>query len=148
MPGKVTEGGGRLDAFRSILLDLANGDATLDEAILRTQRDLPRHGSPHNGNNRVFPEGWAERLVRIQFSRFYNQAVLEQLRDEGAQSCFVPHSSAEDASSPCTQALAGANQSVAMLYQRLVDSYRNGKFSREPKIPNHPHCTHVVRPID
>ncbi len=146
MPGKVTEGGNRLSTFREILRDLANGEITLDEAYLRTQRDLPRYESPHSGNNRVFADGWAERLVRIQFSRFYNQAVLEQLREEGAQTCFVPHSDAEDAISPCTRELAGANQSVNVLYQRLIDSYRNGQFGREPKIPNHPHCTHVVRP--
>jgi hypothetical protein len=148
MPGKVLEGGNRLDLFREILTDLTTGDISLDEAYWRTETEIPRHTSPHSSSNRVFPQGWAERQVRTQFSRFYNQAVLERLRDEGATLCFVPHSVAEDASSRCTQLLAGQQQSVDVLYQRLIEAYAGGNWSQEVKIPNHPHCTHVVTPIE
>ena len=148
MPGKVLEGDDRLDVFRTILVDLANGNINMDDAYRRTQMELSHDTSPHSSNNRVFAEGWAERLVRIQFSRFYNQAVLEQLRDEEITVCFVPHSEAEDISSPCTRLLAGQQQSVDMLYQRLINAYAQGNWSREVKIPNHPHCTHVVTPIE
>lgn len=148
MPGKVLEGGDRLDKFRVILTDLANGAIDVDEASWRTETEIPRHTSPHSSSNRVFAQGWAERQVRTQFSRFYNQAVLEQLRDKGAEMCFVPHSDAEDAMSPCTQLLAGQQQEVAMLHQRLVAAYAQGNWSKEVKIPNHPHCTHVVMPIE
>lgn len=148
MPGKVTEGGDRLETFRQTLTDLTNGEIELKEAYVRTERELPRYDSPHSDNNKVFPDGWAERLVRIQFSRMYNQAVLEQLRDDGIKDCFVPHSDFEKADSRCTLELAGSEQSVSVLYQRLIDSYRDGQFSRHAKIPNHPHCTHVVRPSE
>ena len=147
MPGKVLEGGNRLEVFRGILIDVANGDIVLDEAYLRTETEIPRHTSPHSSSNRVFPDGWAERQVRTQLSRFYNQAVLEQLRSGGATECFVPHSDAESISSPCTRLLAGQRQNIDMLHQRLIDAYEKGQWSKEVKIPNHPHCTHVVRPV-
>lgn len=147
MPGKVLEGGNRLDVFRAIIVDLSSGDILLDEAYWRTETETPRHTSPHSSNNRVFPEGWPERQVRTQLSRFYNQAVLEQLRSEGATICFVPHSAAEDATSRCTQLLAGQQQKVNVLYQRLTNAYALGNWSQEVKIPNHPHCTHVVTPV-
>lgn len=148
MAGKVLERANRLEVFRNILTDLANGNINLNEAYLRTEAEIPRDASPHSFNNRVFPHGWAERLVRIQFSRFYNQAVLEQLQQEGATMCFVPHSDTEDPSSPCTRVLAGQQQSVDILYQRLTEAYAKGNFSREVKIPDHPHCTHVVTPVE
>jgi hypothetical protein len=90
MPGKVTEGEERLEEFRVILTDLVNGQIDLTEAYERTSVDLPRQASPHSGNNRVFPDGWEERLVRTQLSRFYNQAVMEKLLSEGENECFVP----------------------------------------------------------
>ena len=61
--------------------------------------------------------------------------------------CFVPHSDEQDASSACTQQLAGGLHSVTMLYTRLLDNYQMGNWLKEVKIPNHPHCTHVVRPV-
>jgi hypothetical protein len=144
MPGKVTEGEGRLEKFRVILTDLVNGQINLTEAYVRTSVDLPRQASPHSGNNRVFPDGWEERLVRTQLSRFYNQAVMEKLLSEGENQCFVPHSSAEASDSACSIHLAGSNHDLKTLYNRLVDSYTNGKWIQDVKIPNHPHCTHVV----
>lgn len=145
MAGKVTESKERLEKFRVILADLVNGQINLTEAYARTSVELPRQASPHSGNNRVFPDGWEERLVRTQLSRFYNQAVMEKLLSEGENQCFVPHSSAEASDSPCSMYLAGSNHDLKMLYNRLVDSYANGKWTQEVKIPNHPHCTHVVR---
>ena len=94
----------------------------------------------------MFASGWAERLVRTQFSRFYNQAVLQQLTAHGDTECFVPHSASEQASSQCSQLLAGRTHNVQGLLTLLADSYALGQFSKTPKIPDHPHCTHVVRP--
>lgn len=149
IPGKVLEddSGNRLEVFRHILTELANGEIGLETAYQQTQTRLPIHTSPHSSNSRVFSDRWAERLVRTQLSRFYNQAVLKQLLEIGAENCFVPHSEAEKLSSSCTQELAGRQHLVSMLYDRLIDNYSNGNFSREVKIPNHPHCTHVVRPV-
>ena len=148
MPGKILEdnNGKRLEIFRDILTDLVNGVISLTEAYQRTEDELPRHTSPHSSNNRVFAKGWSERLVRIQLSRFYNQAVLEQLQSKSIDICFVPHSVEEDTSSACTQQLAGKQHQVAMLYDHLIEAYQKGIWSKEVKIPNHPHCTHVVRP--
>ena len=107
IPGKVLEGGNRLDAFRSILLDLIVGRVDLHEAYRRTGRDLPRTSSPYSRSNLVFAEGWEERLVRTQLSRFYNQAVMEKLRAAGHDKCFVAHSTDEDVNSRCSRVSGG-----------------------------------------
>ncbi len=146
MAGKATEGGTRLQDFRLILADLVEGRLDLERASERTLRELPRASSLHGDSNRVFASGWAERLVRTQYSRFYNQAVLQALLAHGETSCFVPHSSDEDGGSKCSRLLAGAHHSVQTLYDRLVQSYAAGNFGQDAKIPDHPHCTHVVRP--
>jgi hypothetical protein len=144
MPGKVTEGEGRLEEFRVILTHLVKGQINLAEARAQTSVKLSRQASLHNGNNRVFPDGWESRLVHTQISRFYNQAVMEKLLSDGKTQCFVPHSSAEAPDSPCSMHLAGSNHDLKTLYARLIDSYAKGKWTQDIKVPNHPHCTHVV----
>ena len=144
--GKATDGGDRDEKLRTILKDLFNGGINFSEAYRRTEIELPRHSSNHRESNRVFASGWAERLVLIQYSRFYNQAVMEKLINDGHTECFVPHSPGEDDSSPCTQHLAGRNHNLQTLYTRLIQSYERGQWTREVKIPDHPHCTHVVTP--
>jgi len=145
--GKALEGSGRTESFREILRELALGRENQFQAIRRTSRELPRGLSPHASNNRVFTSDWDERLVRIQFSRFYNQAVLEELDERGEEQCFVPHSSAEDPTTLCSRELAGRTHEVKRLHSLLVESYGRAQWPKEPKIPNHPHCTHVVRPV-
>ena len=145
--GKVTEGGDRLIRFKEILKKLVSGEIGLLEAYYQTDNNIPRHTSIHNGNNRVFPTGWAERLVRTQYSRFYNQAVLKQLIDEGQSECIVPHSSEEERSSKCSQFLAGRAHDPHLLQGRLTNAYANGVWNNDLKIPDHPHCSHVVTPV-
>jgi len=145
--GKVMEGGDRLEKFRAIMKELVQGEIDLPEAYHRTEIDLPRHTSIHSSSNRVFCQNWAERHVRTQFSRFYNQAVMEKLLAEGHTQCFVPHSSIEDPGSPCSLQLAGGSHDLKTLYDWLVRSYADGEWVQEVKIPNHPHCTHVVVPV-
>ena len=147
-PGKITEGGDRLIRLKEILKHLVNGEINLLEAYRRTELELPRASSAHAANNRVFPSGWAERLVRTQLSRFYNQALLEQLISEGHSQCFVPHSSEEDQSSKCSMYLAGNTHDIQVLYNRLIESYGKGNWSSEVKVPEHPHCTHVIAPTN
>ena len=146
MPGKVTEGGERLATFRRILRDLVSGHIDLREAYRRTEEELPREDSPYAHDNRVFPHDWGERLVRTQLSRCYNQAVMEELLAAGETTCHVPRSQAESIESRCSQELAGGNYDLQVLYDRLIQSYRDGQWSGEVKIPNHPHCTHTVTP--
>lgn len=147
MAGKATEGGDRLAQFRGVLVELINGKVGVAGAIQLVEIRLPRDGSAHAANNRVFPDGWAERLVRTQFSRLYSQAVLESLAATGQTRCFVAHSSEEDPNSPCSRSLAGQSHDVGAMLGVLVRSYVQGQFSKDPKVPDHPHCTHVVSPV-
>lgn len=93
-------------------------------------------------------KGWDQRLVHTHFSRLYNQAVLELLAHEGHTECFVPHSSHERPDGECGLVLAGRRHDIAVLFVRLVDAYLKHKRVDAPKVPNHPHCTHVVGPVD
>lgn len=146
MPGKVTEGDTRLDRFRPVLVELANGNLDLDTAYRRTEETLARVESQYAHDNRVFAQDWGERLVRTQLSRCYNQAVMEELLSRGETRCHVPRSQAEKPSTPCSRQLAGGNHDLRMLYDRLISSYRDAQWGRDVKIPNHPHCTHTVTP--
>ncbi|MGF9659606.1 hypothetical protein FJP64_12345 [Kosakonia cowanii] len=145
--GKVTEGGDRLMKLRLTLSRLTNDQLSLDEAIREVEHQLPRHTSIHSDSNQVFSSNWAERLIRTQYSRFYNQAVLEDQIAKGKSECYVPPSSQEDAVSQCSQTLAGRSHDISYLLKLLVTSYEEGKWDKTPKIPDHPHCTHVVKPI-
>lgn len=144
---KALEGGDRLTRFRTILKKLVTGEMDLIEAYQGTTVELPRDGSIHVHNNRVFPKDWAERLVRTEYSRFYNQAVMEKLLAEGNTQCFVPHSSQEKPDSKCSIYLAGRVHDLKVLYDRLIEAHSKGNYSSDLKIPDHPHCTHVVTPV-
>ena len=146
--GKVLEGDGRTESLRDILAAFFESQASLDEAVEMVASALPQNESPHLHDNRVFADGWDERLVRTQASRFYNQAVLENLKEEGNQHCYVPHSAEEDVDTDCTLQLAGNEAEVDTLLDRLVRTYGRADYHNEVKIPNHPHCTHTVVPSD
>lgn len=146
IPGKVTEGGNRTEHLRDILRSYFEGIISLDQTIQRISEELPRYDSPHAHNNRVFPDGWDKRLARTQISRFYNQAVLQVLKVQGEEKCFIPHSKHEDRDSPCTTQLAGGLAEIDILLDRLLRAYRNGEWHNEVMIPEHPHCTHTVTP--
>lgn len=148
MAGKVTEGGDRLTRFREILKKVVIGELGLMEAFHSTSNEIPRHSSVHGGNNRVFCDRWAERLVSTQYSRFYNQAVLEQFIADGLNECFVHHSSEEKSSSKCSQFLAGYAHDPHILYSRLINAYCNDIWNKETRIPDHPYCSHVVAPVE
>lgn len=147
IPSKATEGGNRTENLRQILIEFFRGDISLQDCIDRISSDLPRRGSPYASNNRVFADRWEERLARTQISRFYNQAVLEELQKRGDSTCFIPVSDHQDLDSQCTKQLAGQKESVDMLYERLIETYRNGSWNDKVKIPDHPHCTHTVYPV-
>lgn len=129
--GKSTQEPSRLAELREILRELTLGEYN----IRRVEVRLPPHTSRHGHDRRVFARGWAERLVRTQYSRFYNQAVL------------VPRSPSQDHSTNCSRTIAGRVHRVDELLRNLVTAYANGDFSPSTRIPEHPHCTHVVRPI-
>jgi hypothetical protein len=147
LPVKVTEGGDRCAQRRAILGALFDGALTLDQTIAETEARLPRHGSPHRTSNLVFATGWARRLVHTHTSVFYTWAVLDHLLAAGESRCFVPHSQAEVATSPCSRLLAGRNHPADVLRDRLIGVYVHKEPSRAPLVPNHPHCTHVVAPL-
>ncbi|MGE3376477.1 MAG: hypothetical protein AB7O37_23340 [Vicinamibacteria bacterium] len=150
MPAKVLEGPGRPAALRRVLTDLLaplQPPYTLDEAYLAAEAALPRAGCLHAQSNQVFAAGWAERLVRTELSVSYNQTVLELVLAAGESQVHVPPSPREDASSPCTLHLAGSTQDAETLLRLLLQSYRQGRWQTALKVPNHPHCTHVVVPL-
>ena len=149
IPGKALEGVGRLEKFRDIMIDLIYQRISLQQAYLDVEKKLGYIGSPYAYNNRIFPTGWGERLVRTQLSRFYNQAILTQILNQGQEKCFIPHSNSEDSFSKCSLSLAGKEHNSKALLDAIVDIYSNGNFqNKSPRVPDHPHCTHVVRPID
>ena len=147
LPVKVTEGGDRGAQRRAILGRVFDGTLTLDQAVEETEQRLAREGSPHRTSNLVFASGWARRLIHTHTSVFYTWAVIELVLAAGDTRCFVPHSSAEAASSACSRLLAGRAHSAAALRDRLIEVYVAKQTLREPLIPNHPHCTHVVSPV-
>lgn len=147
LPVKVTEGGDRRAERRAILGALFDGALTLDQAVAETEARLARETSPHRTSNLVFASGWAKRLVHTHTSVFYTWAVLDHLIAAGQPRCFVPHSPAEASSSACSRLLAGRDHPAAALRERLIEVYVAKQTSREPLIPNHPHCTHVAAPI-
>ncbi len=143
---KALEGGNRKQKFKEILLELVNDEISLEESYVLVEKELGEETSIHQGNKRVFSDGWGERLIRTNLSKFYNQAVLLEIIESGGRVCFIPYSKYEDPESPCT-AIAGKENDANILLQRLVENYEEGNFTREIKIPNHPHCTHVVIPV-
>lgn len=145
--GKVTTGASRLEDFREILIDFFDLKIDLNVAITNVESRLPRQQSMFSGDNRVFASGWAERLVRTQVSRFYNQAVLETIIESGSDDCFVNHSTSEQSSSKCSQQLAGKTHSAKVMLERLKSSYGDGEWNKDLKIPEHPHCTHTFCPV-
>lgn len=147
IPGKVTEGKDRLENLKNILTQYFNGSIDLPQAISDVEFLLPKHTSPYKHNKRVFPQGWAERLIRTSVSRFYNQAVLTEIIESGGTECFIAHSSTESPDSDCSRLLADTKQSASDMLTRLTSAYRDGKWSKEVKIPNHPHCTHTIQPV-
>jgi hypothetical protein len=146
--GKVLEGGNRLNDFRNILKKLVNSELTYLKAISETELYLSKENSMYKNNGRVFSSDWAERLVKIQYSRFYNQAVMCLLLNSGETMCFVPTTLTQDPDSPCSKYLANRAHDINLLLDRLVDSYEKGNFTKEPMIPNHLHCSHVIKPIE
>jgi len=147
IPVKVTEGGDRRERRKAILHALFGGAITLDDAIAETELRLARTDSPHADSNRVFASGWARRLIHTHTSVFYSWAVLDAVLATGASRCFVPHSSAEAATSSCARQLAGRDHDAAVLRDRLVQCYVDKRPMRVPLVPNHPHCTHVASPM-
>jgi hypothetical protein len=145
--GKVLEGGNRLNNFRLILKDLTEAKITFQQTIRKTELNLPQTSSIHRDNGRVFTADWAERLVKLQFSRFYNQAVMNLLLNSGETQCYVPVTPTQRSDSTCAKELAGEIHSIKLLLTRLINSYENGNFSKDPKVPNHLHCSHVVKSI-
>lgn len=145
--GKSIEEDVRVNKFRDILIKLIEGNISgIEESYAKVESEIPRNESKYSSNNKVFSSRWSERLVRTQLSRFYNQAILEDLKDRGEEECFVPASSSCNLSSEC-KIIQNKNHKVDELLQNLIESYENGYFEKSKiKIPEHPYCSHVVKP--
>jgi len=146
---KALKGGNRDSIFRGILSQVVEGQITFVDAINELGVKIPRRSSIHADNNRVFSNRWEERLLRTEFSRFYNQAVLIMLESRGEELCTVPHSPVEDNDSRCTLSIAGKQWRVSQMLEHLINIYSKADFRDSgPKIPNHPNCVHVVKPLN
>ena len=146
--GKVIEEEERVKEFRKILIELVNSSLdTLEVSYTEVESKLSRDQSKYASDNHVFASGWAERLVRTHLSRFYNQAVLEELNEKGEEECFVPTSSSSNLSSRCA-IIQNQNYKVKDLLQNLINNYDLGQYDRSIKLPEHPHCSHVVKPLE
>jgi len=144
--GKSLEGGNRLCVFKDILTNLVDGNIGLEESYMMVETKISRYSSIHGSNNRVFPESWGERLIRTNLSKFYNQAVLLYILESGKDNCYIPHSKYEQGSQ-CSY-MAGKTHNAKEMLQKIEQAYEKGIFSKEFKIPDHPHCTHVVMPVE
>lgn len=145
--GKALEGNSRKEEFRKILLKLVNGEITLQESYEMVEKKLDRATSIYKDSNRVFAKGWGERLIRTNLSKFYNQAILLEITESGDSRCFIPHSNYEKPDSPCNS-IAGKENDAERLLVLLVETYEENNYTNQVKIPNHPHCTHVVMPLE
>lgn len=146
--GKSIEEDSRVDEFREILTKLVEGDIpSLEASFSEVESRLPRNQSKYSYDNRVFASGWAERLIRTHLSRFYNQAVLQDLDGNDEEECFVPASSSSNLSPRCA-IIQNQNYNVKELLQNLINNYDLGQYDKSIKIPEHPHCTHVVKPVE
>lgn len=147
LPCEATEGGDRDAQRRSILGASIEGALALEEAAAALEARLPREASPHRASSVVFASGWAHRLIHTQISVLYSWAVLDQLAAAGHTRCFVAHSAAEAPTTTCARLLAGRDHAIAGLRERLIDVHVAREPSREPLVPNHPHCAHVISPV-
>jgi hypothetical protein len=147
--GKSTEEPARIMTFRDILDRLVKGEiSSVEKACAAVRERLPQSMSKYNADSRyTFKMGWERLLVHTQLSRFYNQAVMELLMENGKSRCAVPHSPQEEGHL-CTIKLAGREHNIKPLYDLLIDNYEKGNYNSQiAKIPNHPYCSHVVRPV-
>lgn len=145
---KVLEGKGRQEKLKEILIEVVRRKRQLKDSYIWLERQLGRVGSSHEINNRVFPNGWGERVIRDNFSRFYNHAVMNLLLKDGHTKCYIPVSPYSDMDSKCSHSLSDGEHEIYPLLASLVDTYSNGNYSnKNPRIPDHPHCTHVVHPV-
>jgi hypothetical protein len=148
LTGKCLEGDNRAAMFKCVLKGLVNGWIDIKEASSRTIQELPQEGSRHRDSAVIFSSDWSKRLVHAELSRFYNQAVIEKLLDEGYRECFVPYSKMQNPNSRCTQELAGKKHELSVLHNRLIQCYHNNDRSDQyPKIPDHPYCSHIIMPV-
>lgn len=146
IPGKSIEEDARVHKFRGILIEMIEGGiSSLEKSYEKVESTLPRNESKYFNDNKVFASGWSERLVRTQLSRFYNQAILEELKCSGEDECFVPASSSRNLSTRCA-IIQNKNYKVDELLQNLIKNYEYGQFDKSLKIPEHPHCSHVIKP--
>ena len=135
----------RVNIFREILIKFIEGKISFHEAIRSVKNSLPAHFI----NSNIFSRKWAERLVRTEFSRFYNQALLKILVSKGEQYCSVPHSANESDSSECTLSIAGHQWKTSEMLSSLTRAFSEGDWSRTKRlIPNHPNCNHVIKPVN
>lgn len=135
----------RAKEFRSVLMDLVNGEILdLEFSYEKLKEKIPQESSKYKNNAEIFQDKWNENVIRLHLSRFYNHAVLEELKENKKEECVIPEASVK---SDC---VLGQNHkyNVLELMENLVNYYDLGHKETILKIPEHPRCPHVVKPIE
>lgn len=145
--GKAVEEKNRNERFKKILLDGIDKNLDFNDIHVNVKKKLGYLDSKYKENHRVFSQGWEARLLRTQISVFYNCSVLSLLKKEGQTQCFIPHSQSEERGTNCSKN-AGKSHKIETLLYNLKDIYFKGNWDNKNfKLPDHPNCTHVVKPI-
>lgn len=140
---KTAQGG--VPTLRGLLASVVEGSLGIEAAGQAAQQRIPRQG-PHAADNKLFHKSWGKSLVKTEFSRFYNQAALEAMLAAGSATCTIAHSRSEERGGACAS-LVGRSFGTRALLDNLVAVYEQGREVEGPKVPNHPNCSHVARPV-
>ena len=72
---------------------------------------------------------------------------MEKLDKDKEEECFIPTSNSVNLSPKCA-IIQNNNYKVKELLQNLVNNYDLGEYDSSIKIPEHPYCSHVIKPIE
>lgn len=136
----------RKKLFKNILSDLSDGNIGLEESYNLLEYNNNQKLSVFCRPSTICANDWRERLIRINLSKFYNQAVLLYILNRGEKICFIPHSKYER----CNQcsSMAGKVYDALDMLIKIENVYEKKIFHKEFKIPAHPYCTHVIMPVE
>ena len=146
--GYVVEEENRERELKLILEKFCNNDEyLLNNGVTEIREKITRSESKYSNNNNVFRKTWENQLLKNQISRFYNQAVLEILHDEGDEKFFVYPSKDQDPSGKCSIKFINKEWSINEILVNIERNYDEGKYDNSFKLPEHVNCSHVASPI-
>lgn len=141
LAGKALQVQNNSSTFKALLNDYLQGTKTL------AQLHSGMSSMSTTADNRTFATNWETRLIETTINFLYSHSVGTVLLALGQADCHVPHTNTEQGNSHCTANMAGRNFNIPTILATNYGAYVNGIFVvPQDKIPNHPHCSHVVAP--